>query len=213
MFEERPISFVSHGAAGRQHVFCPSNHGRTWTGSFDCSVSGREVAERRRLAIQNLAWPMYDVRYDVDIRMYSTDKICKQTSLSISSTCNKRIPTKIGPNAPQNRNRPGAMGVKFKLLPVNLGVRTMLRFSSRTESQNFRSGHPVRRFGSNRAANFEEFRFHPEVLQLSQFVNIRRLLPREVIVTFAREPVAPGEPGTDGSKASYMGDLSGQILS
>lgn len=136
MFEERPISFVSHGAAGRQHVFCPSNHGRTWTGSFDCSVSGREVAERRRLAIQNLAWPMYDVRYDVDIRMYSTDKICKQTSLSISSTCNKRIPTKIGPNAPQNRNRPGAMGVKFKLLPVNLGVRTMLRFSSRTESQN-----------------------------------------------------------------------------
>lgn len=160
--------------------------------------------------------------------MYSTDKICKQTSLSISSTCNKRIPTKIGPNAPQNRNRPGAMGVKFKLLPVNLGVRTMLRFSSRTESQNFRSGHPVRRFGSNRAANFEEFRFHPEVLQLSEFddvwifsrqgfpkrlSNIRRLLPREVIVTFAREPVAPGEPGTDGSKASYMGDLSGQILS
>ena len=115
---------------------------------------------------------MYDVRYDVDIRMYSTDKICKQTSLSISSTCNKRIPTKIGPNAPQNRNRPGAMGVKFKLLPVNLGCAYHAQVFESNGIPEFRSGHPVRRFGSNRAANFEEFRFHPEVLQLSQFDDV-----------------------------------------
>lgn len=150
---------------------------------------------------------MYDVRYDVDIRMYSTDKICKQTSLSISSTCNKRIPTKIGPNAPQNRNRPGAMGVKFKLLPVNLGVRTMLRFSSRTESQN--SGQVILWDVSapTELQTLKNFVFiqkscNCRSLTTSGFshVNIRRLLPREVIVTFAREPVAPGEPGLMGLK-------------
>ena len=170
---------------------------------------------------------MYDVRYDVDIRMYSTDKICKQTSLSISSTCSKRIPTKIGPNAPQNRNRPGAMGVKFKLLPVNLGVRTMLRFSSRTESQN--SGQVIlwdvsapTELQTLKNLVFIQKSCNCRSLTTSGFSHVRvfqNVCQHQAASTsrshrnFCQRAGCPGWAGTDGSKASYMGDLSRQILS